>query len=427
MDTTADNGQLNEQLLRLLGEDLLRVKKELSDTQAALAFERRSSTAGGIHKESLHLREELEAANSERDALKIRVQELSGAHRYEDASPLHDPAGISDLGNLRMEVAALSAKMEEKNAAEEHYDSPAEFFPFRMKKITSLKEKVAALRTKSKDRKATCKELQMRLDEALADRSASQVVTEKEDRFPEDFLVGQTHSTTVSLPDRLEPLRSGPYFHLRQGKAQSWSHVRFMECSPQDTCWGDNGKALGVTFVPMHRYNPEKGVQGWEHCGLSSYEKGGQYELIYLENGQWCYFGTYEALEIRSIPFEKVKELGPDIQKCLIVRTITNRDFAPPILSAMLQSMYASGALRVECMAIRRIGFNSNLYNDLLGRPSRKGVTEKLPAYIPTPGQKASRGKKREFEKVEGHPSVSAQERRQRTKGAIAGGHGGRE
>ncbi|KZT30357.1 hypothetical protein NEOLEDRAFT_1173799 [Neolentinus lepideus HHB14362 ss-1] len=384
MDVAIDDAQLAQQMLRLLGEDLIRVRRELSESRAQLDCRGRSSSADDFQKESLHLREELEVAKGEIDVLRARIQELSSAPHHGDADSLVTPVRDS----LQREIDALTTEVAHMKAIEQRHKSFVQ-----TEKIATLKEKIAALRTKCKRNKAARQELQMRLDEALADESPSQN-TSQGDSFPEDFLADQSYSLSDPLPDPLQ--------HVFYGAQFQYKKIQFLHLNSREVCWGSKDNTHGVALAPLHQYNPRKGVENWEQYGLSRYQQGGRYELLYMKDHQWSYIGTYEIIETRILPFEKVQGFKPEVQEYLVNRTVTDRTLAPPFLYAMMRNMYAAGALRIECMAIRRVGFNVDLYDDLLRRrDGQRSSLDMPPVSIPIPGQDHRNGGKRQFNRID--------------------------
>lgn len=159
--------------------------------------------------------------------------------------------------------------------------------------------------------------------------------------------------------------------------------------SKHELVWSPSGIAQAIAIVPLHHFNPKtnSGVGGWAKSD-SYIGEGQRRDMFYRYNQGWLYLGTYECFKLATINFEQLKMFGSSV--CAIIsvfkygfngslyvsdslykRTVRFSELVPPFLQNMVQGMYAVGALRTQGIALRRIGFNHDLYMKLL--QTRKG------------------------------------------------------
>ncbi|KAF8898574.1 hypothetical protein BD779DRAFT_21479 [Infundibulicybe gibba] len=128
--------------------------------------------------------------------------------------------------------------------------------------------------------------------------------------------------------------------------------------------WSNDEAATCIVIVPTHRYNAKlyDGYGAWE--SVSSQEPGETRDLFW-RNGGWCYLGEYECTQVKSISIQQVKNMGSSIENSLYKRTILFPDLVPVFFQNMVEGMYSAGVLRVNCVALKYVGFNAKLDNFL--------------------------------------------------------------
>jgi len=156
---------------------------------------------------------------------------------------------------------------------------------------------------------------------------------------------------------------------------------------PDEALWLGNGTRHCLLFLPSYRYNAEAGggSGSWEISNCQGeYVVGRQREFFHLHRNAWYYYGIFECVGMSFITTEDVLKLSTSrIVDNIHKRTILHSDLVPPLITKMVQNMYAQGVLKVHCIGLRCVGFNHGLDNALRSKKQSKNVT---PHIIPIPG-----------------------------------------
>jgi len=149
-------------------------------------------------------------------------------------------------------------------------------------------------------------------------------------------------------------------------------------------------------FLPMHRHNPKAGEGAWERTAFQEHiSSNGQQvrELFHLCDRAWFYYSTFECVGSTTLTMDEVRQLNPSssrIIEYLHRRTLLFADLVPPVITRMVQNMYAEGVLKVQCLGFRCVGFNTELH-DTLQASANSNRTNGVPISVPKEGTTSTR------------------------------------
>ncbi|EPQ60845.1 hypothetical protein GLOTRDRAFT_135453 [Gloeophyllum trabeum ATCC 11539] len=342
MDPLIEDGQVAQQVIRLLGQDVLRMRTELEETKRQLRAQSSVTTEVLPDQDA---RGELQIARDEIARLQAQIAHLSRAlndHRSGNINEERKP-DLSALDTLQSEIDHLTDIIARKEAGEQGH----------LEKISTLLRKVVKLRDKCERYKSSRDDLRARLAEASTEPCQDVIPSCEMDDFPGSFLQEDPPLSNADPPRvDIKYIWEGPNFLLSRRQMQLW---------------------------PSHRYNPGTGVNGWEQFGFTGHEKGHRCELLYCEEEKWFYLGTYELVGLKRLSLESVQAITHnDTKGYMMKQTVVSPELVPPFLHGMLDSMYDTGALMIEAAALCRVGFNQQLYHAVLSarknpRKSKEG------------------------------------------------------
>ena len=162
--------------------------------------------------------------------------------------------------------------------------------------------------------------------------------------------------------------------------------------SKHEVIWSSTDIGTGLAITPSHRYNPKLNAGGsggaWERINLEF--DIGQQRSIFHRDMSWYYLGTYECVDTGTIGLSKLRQLNKTVEDTLYKDTVLFPDLVPPFLRNMVPAMYSVDVLKFAYMAIRRVGFNHDLYQMLLKNGSNNVGTR-----IAIPGKAGTKPIKR--------------------------------
>ncbi|KZT30358.1 hypothetical protein NEOLEDRAFT_1125879 [Neolentinus lepideus HHB14362 ss-1] len=403
MDRFADDAELSQQMARLLGEELLRVKKELDDTNHRLSSHRCSTD---LEENQSQLQDEVQSIRDENVQLRGRIHEWGLAASGNDLGDRRKP-DPSAPDTLRDEIDRLNNVISQKEVTERQH----------IEKISALEGEVAGLLdmcTKYEALQPKSKPVEDAEAEALGKEPLSSASV---DDFLHDFLA-QLQSSSILLPKKpLEYVSNDENFKLTEKQVQMCTSDGYLLLKSLQVEWATATRTHGLAFAPFHQFNADVGICKWRRSGLSQYHQHRKYELLHAEGHQWFYLGTYEIADLRSLSFHQVKARDNHIKEYLIESTILlPKNLIPPFVTAMMTNMYEAGMLKVECVALRRTGFNQRLYNSLrsVRQTSENGI--KHSKAVPEKGQSTNQGSKRKFDEAEGSQDAQTSDESKKAK-----------
>ncbi|KZT30360.1 hypothetical protein NEOLEDRAFT_2792 [Neolentinus lepideus HHB14362 ss-1] len=195
-------------------------------------------------------------------------------------------------------------------------------------------------------------------------------------KLPKNILEFVSDADDLQLkPKHANKYASNPYFRLKS----------------QQIKWASECRTHGVAFAPVHQYCVERPNPQWERTGFSKYQQGEKYDLFHMDRNQWFYTGTYEVVGLQIFPLTRVRAQNPDIADAIIWNTAPLKNG----LLDMIKGMYEAGLLKVECIALRRAGFNMSLYHSMVA--CRKLLEEKAKANALEAQRTVEQGSKRKL------------------------------
>lgn len=372
MDPLIEDGQVAQQVIRLLGQDVLRMRTELEETKRQLRAQSSVTTEVLPDQDA---RGELQIARDEIARLQAQIAHLSRAlndHRSGNINEERKP-DLSALDTLQSEIDHLTDIIARKEAGEQGH----------LEKISTLLRKVVKLRDKCERYKSSRDDLRARLAEASTEPCQDVIPSCEMDDFPGSFLQEDPPLSNADPPRvDIKYIWEGPNFLLSRRQMQLCTSRDIFQLRVRfpGILWPSNSRTThGIAFRPSHRYNPGTGVNGWEQFGFTGHEKGHRCELLYCEEEKWFYLGTYELVGLKRLSLESVQAITHnDTKGYMMKQTVVSPELVPPFLHGMLDSMYDTGALMIEAAALCRVGFNQQLYHAVLSarknpRKSKEG------------------------------------------------------
>ncbi|VDB85179.1 unnamed protein product [Peniophora sp. CBMAI 1063] len=100
-------------------------------------------------------------------------------------------------------------------------------------------------------------------------------------------------------------------------------------------------------------------------------------ECFYLRGGQWYYAGAYTAVRLADLTPQEWEHLSTESTQAILKETLAERKNVAPQHLYEIAQLYAAGALRVACVGLKCIGFNTSLYHSLLEHAAQSGRTSR--------------------------------------------------
>ncbi|KAI0044136.1 hypothetical protein FA95DRAFT_1597592 [Auriscalpium vulgare] len=89
-------------------------------------------------------------------------------------------------------------------------------------------------------------------------------------------------------------------------------------------------------------------------------------ECFYNKDGKWYYAGIYKAIRLDDLTTKEWEQLSAETTQAIVKDTIAGRKNSSPQTVYEMTQLYAAGALRVACIGLQCIGFNTALYHAAL-------------------------------------------------------------
>ncbi|GBE78307.1 hypothetical protein SCP_0111920 [Sparassis crispa] len=327
-------------MVKLLGNELKLVRQELRELKGG---DSTSSTLSDVDHNI--------ALKRENDQLKHELADL----RLRLEAALEGQDGKSHLSNASSydEVCQqLSASLEDGARKDEEYAQ-----------ITGrLEDKLAALKGKYKQKGQT---VQRRI-EGLRQRPL---------RPRRRLCLKHFHFLNMSQTDArqpplksLKPMTSGRSFCLSKAARGLCMPGDVIRGSYNDLVWPQASFGHCVLLTPLYFINPmaQSGIATWEKSGFVERLKelpSQQRDLFYRQQDVWYYYGTFECIGSATLPAHEIRKIvnGPKFIERVEQRTTPSSELVPPVISKMIQNMYAEGILTIACIGFRYVGYNRKL------------------------------------------------------------------
>ncbi|TDL18486.1 hypothetical protein BD410DRAFT_753187 [Rickenella mellea] len=98
-------------------------------------------------------------------------------------------------------------------------------------------------------------------------------------------------------------------------------------------------------------------------------------ECFYNKDGKWYYAGQYVALRLEDLSVKEWETLEPETVSTLIKDTLSGRKNTSPQNHYETAQLYAVGALKVACVGLQCVGFNTALYDAIVAQAARCTVS----------------------------------------------------
>ncbi|KAL5528882.1 hypothetical protein ACEPAG_4856 [Sanghuangporus baumii] len=94
-------------------------------------------------------------------------------------------------------------------------------------------------------------------------------------------------------------------------------------------------------------------------------------ECFYNRQGKWYYAGQYVALRLDDFSTKEWNELDAETSGVLVKETLMGRKNTSPTVQYEVSQLYSAGALKIACVGLQCVGFNSALYHNILEQAAK--------------------------------------------------------
>ncbi|KAF5345397.1 hypothetical protein D9756_010987 [Leucocoprinus leucothites] len=135
-------------------------------------------------------------------------------------------------------------------------------------------------------------------------------------------------------------------------------------------CASPGGYHHALAFEPTHVFNIQ--TRSWEKGLLMESLYGMVRELFYVQKGKTYYAGTYKCIRFENSSIRLPDSEIEGLTSIAIAEAALSDEFsnAPSSVThrGTLSKLYREGVLMVECMGLQCVGFNKQLYKELLAQ-----------------------------------------------------------
>lgn len=134
------------------------------------------------------------------------------------------------------------------------------------------------------------------------------------------------------------------------------------------TTWCPDREEHGYFLTPLYRCytNPRVATaHGWKLVDPVG-KMINPTECFYNKDGKWYYAGVYKALRLADLTLEEWESLSTETSQALLKETLAGRKNTSPANIYETGQLYSAGCLKVACIGLQCVGFNSALYRAVL-------------------------------------------------------------
>ncbi|KAI0076198.1 hypothetical protein K474DRAFT_1292761 [Panus rudis PR-1116 ss-1] len=195
-----------------------------------------------------------------------------------------------------------------------------------------------------------------------------------ESRVQARFSILSTLPIPPEMPDDiLVPIVIPPPFNIHDFmgsmtgalKSRLANYRVFQECT---TAWCPDREENGYFLTPVFKCitNPRTvTAHRWMPVDIAA-KLNKPMECFYNKEGKWYYAGVYKALRLEDFSVGEWHKLSHEATQTIIKETLAGRKNTCPQNIYETGQLYAAGALKVACIGLQCIGFDSNIYKALL-------------------------------------------------------------
>ncbi|CAL1716164.1 unnamed protein product [Somion occarium] len=273
---------------------------------------------------------------------------------------------LSDLGNVVLDENKASPLLKERTEL--------------LDKIDQLEKSKASLLQELIDQQKNDMKRMVgspMLSPNLASASVSPRIPAKDshdERLGERYAILSELAIPIDMPsDTLLPIVIPPPFNVHDFigtvtgpfKSQLANYRVFQEYT---TSWCPDREEHGYFLSPVFKCmtNPRASTaHRWVVVDLAS-KMNQSMECFYNKEGKWYYAGVYKAFRLDDLSTSEWDKLTPEASQAVIKETLAARKGTSPQNGYETGQLYAAGALKVACIGLQCIGFDTALYKGLL-------------------------------------------------------------
>ncbi|KLO19613.1 hypothetical protein SCHPADRAFT_817820 [Schizopora paradoxa] len=141
----------------------------------------------------------------------------------------------------------------------------------------------------------------------------------------------------------------------------------------QITRWCPNNEEHGYFLTPLYKCTTNPKVPT-AHRWSEVDPKGRMHkptECFYNKEGKWYYAGQYIAMRLADLNVKEWDALDAETSQMLVKETLAGRKNTAAQNHFEVSQLYACGALKVACIGLQCVGFNTSLYRTIMEQASR--------------------------------------------------------
>ncbi|EJC98856.1 uncharacterized protein FOMMEDRAFT_161035 [Fomitiporia mediterranea MF3/22] len=352
---------LSNDIVKLLGADNQRLKRELREAQQKASNAEAKLSFALAKNESKDTSEELAAADRVRQVLQEKEELESRYEREKEVHEAHFQEWKSKYKKEKEERNTLKSQLDAcisnriRFSIEEHPE-----FPELQRRQAQTQAELAEANSKVQgllqqvEQMTRDKHVVRRIPDApklsevwafimsIQNRPASMDITIPIPVMKDDSEQYETVNELISQLKRRKIVQN-PVFELEE--TVSW----FMD-----------HRGIGIALYPFYKYTPDDSSCMWTKT--TEWDKFGTFELLRERHGFWYYYGTYTSWKFVCCNDNTFFTFLPPVyQMVLLDKTLEGLDEVSPRTFKEISDSYALGTLPVLCIGLERIGFNQQL------------------------------------------------------------------
>ncbi|KAH8114564.1 hypothetical protein DFH11DRAFT_229284 [Phellopilus nigrolimitatus] len=384
-NTPLDESALSHDIVRLLGAELQRVKRELTDVQAQAKAQARSTERCGYSREPSNERvtalEEENARLSSKllgsRAKLVTAREKVTALEEENANLGEKLSGSRvKLETARERKKELKAKIKEMEESAIPTQQLADLDE--ESEVQKLQKALVLVKSQLTEAGDYVKDLLNRSEIVTLEKETIIQKLKNAEKELGHRGIHDPRKYIIDLPKEQDYDDSGSHHIKPFSKCSAAELVEstkimgkdfstaLLHCEDARYVWSDKRPAHGILIEAPFIYQPcligDAHSQHTQNSWLPrpSHSGEGTKQLFIQRNGGfWYYCGTYKLTYMKCpIIFHS---LPPMVKAGVLTDTIAHPDHVPPIVKDTIQSLYCGGVLQPTCVVHERIGFNAPL------------------------------------------------------------------
>ncbi|KAH9941499.1 hypothetical protein B0H21DRAFT_752598 [Amylocystis lapponica] len=308
------------------------------------------------------------------------VEEVQRLNYILEEKQRTDQENADTHAQLELTVSSLSEKYERTKIAKKEMHTAREAAEAQVRTLLSEKRELLKARddavTKHLGSETAKNELIKQRDETLATIKHQKlgwrrIMSELENIHGRD--------KTIDLPLCI-PSSCGPEQYLGEELKALCSSDGVLAFSEQ-IVWVSDASHHAIVVYPAFEYNPAaRRYQAWTKNMYREQWAGQTRELFFKKKPKmpWSYAGTYRCIALPDLTPNEYAKLETHIRKALVNQAMLSASLIPPVVQELLKDLYERGMMKVECIGLQCVGFNTTLNDALKARQLKASACAKV-------------------------------------------------